>query len=381
MVSFGAGLGRGTILFSLALGFTTALHAQAPTGEIRLEIRDPSLAPMQASGRLRSLGPGVDRRFLTSPEGGYVIQGLSLGRYRLEVSKNGFATQSMLIDVQSSAPIIRTVTLALSTQASRVEVVAATPLPGTDMPLDEIPAPVQTASAHDLEQSGALDLSDLLNQRLSGIDVNQNQGNPYQPDINYRGYTASPLMGTPEGISVYMDGVRQNQPFGDIVAWDLIPKIAISEVALMPGSNPLFGLNTLGGAVSVETKDGNSAPGTSMAQTGSTTSSRGPSNSSMGAPMPKDSTGMSPATCSARTAGANILPRRSASPSANWDGRMGIPLLVLASLTPIIGLQGMGFRISDFSSTTTEACTVFPISPGTGRRLSISPCATTSTRT
>jgi hypothetical protein len=56
-------------------------------------------------------------------------------------------------------------------------------------------------------------------------------------------------LGTPEGISVYMDGVRQNQPFGDIVAWDLIPKIAISEVALMPGSNPMFGLNTLGGAV------------------------------------------------------------------------------------------------------------------------------------
>ena len=79
--------------------------------------------------------------------------------------------------------------------------------------------------------------------------------------MNYRGYTASPLLGTPEGISVYMDGVRQNQPFGDIVAWDLIPNIAISEMALMPGSNPLFGLNTLGGAISIQTKDGNSQPG------------------------------------------------------------------------------------------------------------------------
>ena len=86
--------------------------------------------------------------------------------------------------------------------------------------------------------------------------------------MNYRGYTASPLLGTPEGISVYMDGVRQNQPFGDIVAWDLIPKIAISEVALMPGSNPLFGLNTLGGAVSIETKDGHSAPGISLSVNG-----------------------------------------------------------------------------------------------------------------
>ncbi len=146
--------------------------------------------------------------------------------------------------------------------------VAATPLPGTDIPLDEIPAPVQTATARDLEQTGALDLSDLLTQRLSGVHINQNQENPYQPDINYRGYTASSLLGTPEGISVYMDGVRQNQPFGDIVAWDLIPKIAISEVALMPGSNPLFGLNTLGGAISIDTKSGYSAPGTSISVSG-----------------------------------------------------------------------------------------------------------------
>ncbi len=99
----------------------------------------------------------------------------------------------------------------------------------------------------------------MFNKQLSGVHVNQNQENPFQPDVNYRGYTASPLLGTPEGISVYMDGVRQNQPFGDIVAWDLIPKIAIAEVALMPGSDPLFGLNTLGGAVSVQTKDGFSA--------------------------------------------------------------------------------------------------------------------------
>src|SRR5271155_4920109 len=87
------------------------------------------------------------------------------------------------------------------------------------------------------------------------------QGNPFQPDVNFRGYTASPLLGSPEGISVYLDGVRQNQPFGDVVSWDLIPKNAISEVMLVPGSDPLFGLNTLGGAVSVTTKDGVSSPG------------------------------------------------------------------------------------------------------------------------
>ena len=93
------------------------------------------------------------------------------------------------------------------------------------------------------------------------------QGNPFQMDVSYRGYTASPLLGTPQGLSVYMDGVRMNQPFGDVVSWDLIPRAAISSMTLMPGSNPLFGLNTLGGALSVQTKDGRSDPGTSLQTT------------------------------------------------------------------------------------------------------------------
>ena len=137
-----------------------------------------------------------------------------------------------------------------------------------DRSLDEIPAPVQAATERDIEQSGALDLSDFLNRRLNGVYLNEVQGNPIQPDLNYRGYTASPLLGTPQGISVYMDGVRLNQPFGDVVSWDLIPRIAISETTLIPGSNPLFGLNTLGGAISIQTKDGRSNPGTSLALSG-----------------------------------------------------------------------------------------------------------------
>jgi outer membrane receptor protein involved in Fe transport len=258
-------LDAGTAFFSLVLAGAGGLRAQNSTAEIRIDVRDPSGAAMQASGRLQNLGGGVDRNFATDGQGAYDFQGLPRGRYRLTISKDGFATQSVVIDVQSATPISRTITMALATQAANIDVVAATPLAGTDLARDEIPAPVQTGSGRDIDQSGALDLADFLNRRLDGVHINENQENPFQPDVNYRGYTASPLLGTPEGISVYMDGVRQNQPFGDIVAWDLIPKIAISEVALMPGSNPLFGLNTLGGAVSIETKDGRSAPGTSLA--------------------------------------------------------------------------------------------------------------------
>ena len=143
-----------------------------------------------------------------------------------------------------------------------VTIVGTMPIPSISQPLSEIPSAVQTANSTDLASSQALDLSSFMNQRLGGVYVNEVQGNPHQMDVNYRGFTASPLLGTPQGLSVYMDGVRMNQPFGDVVSWDLIPRSAINNMTLMPGSNPLFGLNTLGGAVAVQTKSGLTSPGT-----------------------------------------------------------------------------------------------------------------------
>jgi hypothetical protein len=116
-----------------------------------------------------------------------------------------------------------------NTPTFKVGVIETTPLPGLNLKLEQIPAPVQTAVGADIEASGALDLSDFLNRRLNGVFVNGMQNNPYQSDLNYRGYTASPLLGTPQGMSVYMDGVRLNQPFGDVVSWDLIPRMAIGS--------------------------------------------------------------------------------------------------------------------------------------------------------
>ena len=245
------------------------LFAQAPAGEIHLEIKDPAGASVIASGKLEGRNPPVERTFQTDAAGRANLDNLPLGSYRIEVSKTGFVTQSLPVEIPAPTSISVSVTLSLSAQASKIDVVATTPLAGSDLPLEVIPAPVQTITSHDLTETGALDLSDLLNRKLSGVNINNNQENPFQPDVNYRGYTASPLLGTPQGVSVYMDGVRLNQPFGDVVSWDLIPRIAISEVALVPGSNPLFGLNTLGGALSVETKDGNSKPGSIQVSGGS----------------------------------------------------------------------------------------------------------------
>ena len=146
----------------------------------------------------------------------------------------------------------------------KVEVIGVTPLPGLTLSRDLIPAPVQTATGADIQRSNAISLPDFLKHNLGSVHINDMIGNPFQPDVNYRGYVASPVLGTPQGLSVYLDGVRLNQPFGDVVSWDVIPKSAIASIILMPGSNPLFGLNTLGGALSIQTKDGRNNPGAAM---------------------------------------------------------------------------------------------------------------------
>ncbi len=137
-----------------------------------------------------------------------------------------------------------------------LEVVGTTPIGGVGLPADDIPANVQSADAEDIERSQGLDISDFLNKNFSSISLNQAQNNPFQPDLKYRGFTASPLVGNSQGLSVYLDGIRVNEPFGDAVNFELIPQSAIAEMNLIPGSNPVFGLNTLGGALSMETKNG-----------------------------------------------------------------------------------------------------------------------------
>jgi outer membrane cobalamin receptor len=92
-----------------------------------------------------------------------------------------------------------------------VEIVAPAPLPTIGLPKDQVPANVQTGKAADLERSQALDLSGFLNRRIGSIHVNEIQNNPYQADVSFRGFTASPLLGTPQGLSVYVDGVRVNR--------------------------------------------------------------------------------------------------------------------------------------------------------------------------
>jgi outer membrane receptor protein involved in Fe transport len=196
------------------------------------------------------------------------------GKYQgIHVMRKGLATKAALCSAIAStaAPLSSPASAAdtasgnsTTPQLPQIVVIGNTPLQSFGLPLNQIPSNVQTVGAADLQRQQSLDMVDYLNNNFSGITVSESDGNPFQIDVYYHGFTASPLLGTPEGLSVYVDGVRVNESFGDTVNWDLIPEYAINTVSLISGSNPVFGLNTLGGALSVRTKNGRTDPGTEV---------------------------------------------------------------------------------------------------------------------
>ncbi|WP_213806088.1 TonB-dependent receptor [Granulicella sp. dw_53] len=248
----------------LALSQAPGSAATVGTGEIRIHVKDPSGHPVQAQGTLFGPTAGRSRNVEIAPDGSANVPDLPFGRYQLRVTQSGFSPQTINFQVQSSTPLKREILLSLPGVSTTVTVIASNPIGTLDVPISDVPVPVQTLTSQTIEDTNAIDLTDVLKKRLNGVYVNENQNNPFQPDVNYRGYTASPLVGSPAGLSVYLDGVRQNQPFGDVVAWDLIPKVAITSTELIPGSNPVYGLNTLGGAIAVQTKNGLSNTGFSI---------------------------------------------------------------------------------------------------------------------
>ncbi len=137
-----------------------------------------------------------------------------------------------------------------------VEVVATAPRKGLATNIDNLPMQVQSLQleVEDIQHTPAL--GDLLSRRFAGVTMNMAQNNPLQPDLQFRGYTASPLLGLPQGIAIYQNGTRLNTPFGETVNWELIPLEAIDRVDLIAGANPLFGFNSLGGVLNLTMKNG-----------------------------------------------------------------------------------------------------------------------------
>jgi len=144
---------------------------------------------------------------------------------------------------------------------AKVEIIGIAPLYGLGIDRELLPYPVQAAGDKTIQKNGGENLAEFMARTLSGVNVNEVSGSPFQNDITFRGFRASPVLGSSQGLSVYLDGVRVNEPFGDVINWDMIPEAAIGSVVLVPGANPLYGLSTLGGALAFTTKSGQTHPG------------------------------------------------------------------------------------------------------------------------
>ena len=154
-----------------------------------------------------------------------------------------------------------------------VNVIAPTPLVGSGIDRDTVPAETHVLTSRDLARDGTPNAVEALNRQLGGATLGSASGNVFQPTFFYHGFQASPLQGTPQGLAVYVNGMRFNQPFGDTVDWDLIPDIAIDRIDVV-GSNPVYGLNALGSALNMQLKSGFTFHGTEADVSGGSFSQR-----------------------------------------------------------------------------------------------------------
>jgi len=171
--------------------------------------------------------------------------------------------RSLTASITLSVTLQLTSSLVFAQDTEEVLVIGVTPA-GAGIDKSKIPFAIQNRNASDIENSNPLNISDFLRQSFSSVSLNDAQNNPMQPDLQYRGFTASPLLGLAQGLAVYQNGVRINEPLGDAVNWDLLPQSAVQSITLSGGSNPLFGLNSLGGSLIVDMKDGFNSPGNNV---------------------------------------------------------------------------------------------------------------------
>ena len=130
-------------------------------------------------------------------------------------------------------------------------------LPDSDIGQDagKVPGELQSFSADRVTAQHGATVLDALGSQAAGVSLSDTQGNAMFQDLRFHGFEASPLQGTPQGLAVYQNGVRLNEAFGDTVNWDAIPQNAIARMDVW-SSNPVFGLNALGGSVNMIMKNG-----------------------------------------------------------------------------------------------------------------------------
>ncbi len=245
-----------TAVLSLGLlGVATAAHAQEAVLEGQVvDQQDSALVGVTIELTAASLsGPVV---VTTDQRGAYRFAALSPGIYTLTVTLSGFQTEQRTVTLETGEQRAVGIELALAPFAQQVDVVAVSPLLGAPVDRDIVAATVSVITSDELRTRGAASLSSGLNERLGAVSLEDTTTNIFQPTLRFRGFTALPLLGLPQGIAVYQNGVRINEPFGDTVQFDLVPMFALDRVQLSAGAEPTFGLNALGGALALRLKNG-----------------------------------------------------------------------------------------------------------------------------
>ncbi|HEY2008030.1 MAG TPA: TonB-dependent receptor [Rhizomicrobium sp.] len=144
-------------------------------------------------------------------------------------------------------------------------------LPDSDIGQDasKVPGELQSFGADQINAQHGATVLEALGNQTAGVSLSDSQGNTMFQDLRFHGFEASPLQGVAQGVAVYQNGVRLNEAFGDTVNWDAIPQTAIARMDVW-SSNPVFGLNALGGSVNLIMKNGFTWQGMALSAQGGT---------------------------------------------------------------------------------------------------------------
>ncbi len=152
--------------------------------------------------------------------------------------------------------------------APDVNIISVTPVQGSGLDIDRVPGKIQTINRDQLGKKKNLSITETLNRETTGISLFNLNSSPMQNDINFRGYVGGPLLGTAQSIAVYQNGMRINESFGEVVQWDLVPDFATHSMQIFTGGDPIFGQNALGGAITMEMKNGFNFQGINLTTSG-----------------------------------------------------------------------------------------------------------------
>ena len=130
-------------------------------------------------------------------------------------------------------------------------IVSSTRLKDVEQEASTVPGKVIVITDEDIKTLGAKTIQEVLEYQ-TGVTVFDSVGNEFQSTVDLRGFNGQPVPAT----SVFVDGVRVNEPDFNTINFDLIPLEQIERIEILPGTATVFGRNALGGVINITTKRG-----------------------------------------------------------------------------------------------------------------------------